>query len=140
MDYDKKLITKAINKRCDICKYVITETEANNQEFHYSQTKGKRDIFVHIKCWLKSWGGRTLKENWYAFLICIIRPDFTIDRSTTYMLDGRLRKNLPKGEGIDEIVRMKSQGMTHKEIGEIFGISKDAVHKRIQRYKEARAV
>jgi hypothetical protein len=56
MDYDKKLITKAINKRCDICKEPISETEANNCEFHYSRTSGKRDIFVHIKCWIKSWG------------------------------------------------------------------------------------
>jgi DNA invertase Pin-like site-specific DNA recombinase len=78
-----------------------------------------------------------MKENYYALLICILRPDFTIDRSTEFMIDGRLRKNLPKGEGIDEMIRMKQQGMTHKEIGEMFGISKDAVHKRIQRYKEA---
>ncbi|MDF2906816.1 MAG: hypothetical protein K0R34_2137 [Herbinix sp.] len=82
-------------------------------------------------------GGKTLKENYYALLICILRPDFTIDRSTEFMIDGRLRKNLPKGEGIDEMISMKQQGMTYKEIGEVFGLSKDAVHKRIQRFKEA---
>lgn len=57
MDYDKKLITKAVNKRCDICKDPITEEEANKCEFHYTRTSGKRDIFVHIKCWIKSWTG-----------------------------------------------------------------------------------
>jgi hypothetical protein len=57
MEYDKKLITKASNKRCDICGEYITETEANNCEFQYSRTSSRRDIFVHIKCWIKSWGG-----------------------------------------------------------------------------------
>lgn len=47
MEYDKKLILKAINKRCDICKDFITETEANNCEFHYSRTSGK-EIFSYI--------------------------------------------------------------------------------------------
>ncbi|MDF2906815.1 MAG: hypothetical protein K0R34_2136 [Herbinix sp.] len=57
MEYDKKLILKAVNKRCDICKNFITEEEANNCELHYSKASSKRDIFVHIKCWIESWGG-----------------------------------------------------------------------------------
>jgi hypothetical protein len=81
-------------------------------------------------------GDKVMKENYYALLICIFRSDFNIDRSTTYMLNGRMRKNLPKGEGNEEMIQMKQQGMTHREIGEIFGLTPEAVYRRIKRSKE----
>ncbi|MDF2485663.1 MAG: hypothetical protein K0R46_1831 [Herbinix sp.] len=76
MDYDKKLILKAVNKRCDVCKDFITEDEANNCEFYYSRTSGNRDIFVHIKCWLKAWTGGVMMKiklivTWYDIWIGI---------------------------------------------------------------------
>lgn len=50
MEYSKQLIAKAKNKRCDICLEYITEEEADNCEFQYSQTSSRREIFVHTKC------------------------------------------------------------------------------------------
>ena len=38
MDYDKKLILKARHSRCKICQEYITESEANNLEFHACKT------------------------------------------------------------------------------------------------------
>lgn len=57
MEYSKQLISKATNHICDICKEPITEAEAHKCEFQYSHTSSKRDIFVHIRCWIKLWGG-----------------------------------------------------------------------------------
>lgn len=84
-----------------------------------------------------------MKENYYALLICIIRPDYNIDRSLQAMVDGEItktRNTAVKKDDVEDMIRMKSEGMTHKEIGEIYGMTKDAVHKRIQRYREAVAV
>jgi DNA-directed RNA polymerase specialized sigma24 family protein len=47
-----------------------------------------------------------------------------------------MRKNLPKGEGNEEMIRMKLQGMTYREIGEIFGLTPEAVYRRVKRFKE----
>lgn len=84
-----------------------------------------------------------MKENYYALLICIIRPDYNIDRSLQAMFEGkvtRIRNTAVKRDDVEDMIRLKQQGMTYKEIGELYGMKKDAVHKRIQRYKEAKAV
>lgn len=84
-----------------------------------------------------------MRENYYALLICIIRPDYNIDRSLQAMIDGEItktRNTAVKKDDVEDMIRMKQQGMTYKAIGELYGMKKDAVHKRIQRYKEAVAV
>ena len=49
--YKPELIRKAIGKQCAICYRYITEEEANNKEFDYSQRKNKYEVFVHKRCW-----------------------------------------------------------------------------------------
>lgn len=56
MDYDKRLIQKAKGKPCRICYQIITETEADNCEFHYSKTTNRKDKFIHTKCWKNLYG------------------------------------------------------------------------------------
>lgn len=52
MEYTKQLINKAKGKRCNICLEYITESGADNCEFQYTQTSGRREVFVHTKCWI----------------------------------------------------------------------------------------
>ena len=82
-----------------------------------------------------------MKENFYALLICILKPSCTIDVSLQIMMDGVFKKEnttIDKPD-IEDMIRMK-QEMTYEEIGEIYGLSKQAVYRRIKRFKEAIAV
>jgi len=45
------VVLLAQNKPCDICGQYITESEAASEDFYYSKTQRKRDIFVHKHCW-----------------------------------------------------------------------------------------
>lgn len=80
-----------------------------------------------------------MKENYYALLICILRPDYSIDRSLQAMMDGVITKkrntSITKND-IEDMIRMKHQGMTYMKIGELYGITSQAVYRRIKRYKE----
>ena len=52
MDYDKKLIDKAMRSRCKICQEYIEESEAVACEFQaYKTTRGGGYSFVHTRCW-----------------------------------------------------------------------------------------
>jgi hypothetical protein len=78
-----------------------------------------------------------MKENYYALLICILKP-VTIEQGFD-MLDGRItnRNNMAiTDDDIEDMVRMKNQGMTHREIGQVYGITEEAAYRRIKRYKE----
>jgi predicted DNA-binding protein (UPF0251 family) len=82
-----------------------------------------------------------MKENYYALLICILKP-VTIEKGFD-LLNGKMTKVQNKSislQDVEDMIRMKQQGMTYKAIGELFGLKKDAVHKRIQRYREKVAV
>lgn len=78
-----------------------------------------------------------MKENYYALLVCILRP-VTIEKSFD-LLDGKITKknntSISKKD-IEDMIRMK-QDMTYDELGDMYGISKQAVYRRIKRYKEA---
>jgi predicted DNA-binding protein (UPF0251 family) len=82
-----------------------------------------------------------MKENYYALLICILRP-VTIEQSFE-MMEGKVAQiqNVTiTSEDIEDMIRMKLQGMTHREIGECYGISEEATYRRIKRYKEKKEV
>ncbi len=81
-----------------------------------------------------------MQENYYALLICILRPDFTIDRSLTYMLCGRLHKRMPCKHSTHDMILMKSRGMTNKEISEMLGIKQGTIQKRIRRYLDREVI
>ena len=78
-----------------------------------------------------------MKENYYAFLICILRP-VTIEMSFDLM-DGKITKAQNKSvkkNDVEDMIQMKQQGMTHRAIGELYELSEEAVYRRIKRYKE----
>lgn len=78
-----------------------------------------------------------MKENYYALLICILRP-VTIERSFD-MLSGKITKVQNKAitkDDVRDMISMKQQGMTYQEISDIYGLSWDAVRRRIKRFKE----
>ena len=82
-----------------------------------------------------------MKENYYALLICIMKPSCTIDVSLQIMMDGLFRKENTTIDrpDIEDMIRLKKR-MTYEEIGELYGLSKQAVYRRIKRYKEAKVV
>jgi len=82
-----------------------------------------------------------VKENYYALLICILKP-VTIEQGFD-LLDGRIthRNNMAiTNEDIEDMIRMKQKGMTYQQIGDLYGLSWDSVRRRIKRYKGAMAV
>jgi len=78
-----------------------------------------------------------MKENFYALLICILKPDYTIDKSLQVMVDGLFKKENTtiRKPDIEDMIRLK-QEMTYEEIGKLYGLSKQAVYRRIKRFKE----
>ncbi|MDF2841652.1 MAG: hypothetical protein K0R00_78 [Herbinix sp.] len=79
-----------------------------------------------------------MKENYYALLICILRP-VSIERSLQMMVDEeftRQRDENINDEDIESMIKMKKSGMTYGKIGEIFGLAESATYRRIKRYKE----
>lgn len=83
-----------------------------------------------------------MKENYYALLICIIRPEYNIDKSLKFMMEGKIarRNNSLSRSDVKDMISMKQQGMTYEEIGEIYGLTKGAVYRRIKRFKETQVV
>jgi len=80
-----------------------------------------------------------MKENYYALLICIIRKDYSIDRSLQIMMDGvvtKVHNTAITKIDIEDMIRMKQQGMTHRAIGEMYGLTEEATYRRIKRFKE----
>lgn len=78
-----------------------------------------------------------MKENYYALLICILLP-VTIEKSFDLM-EGRITKKRNTAitrNDVKDMILMKQQGMTYEEISGIYGLSWDAVRRRIKRYKE----
>lgn len=79
-----------------------------------------------------------MKENYYALLICILKP-ITIEQGFDLM-DGKFSKvqnTAIHKDDIEDMIRMKLRGMTYRDIGELYGLSEQAVYRRIKRFKEA---
>lgn len=78
-----------------------------------------------------------MKENYYALLLCILRPDYSVERSLQAMMDGVFtkRRNMTiKANDIKDMIQMHQQGLTYEKIGEAYGITSQAVYRRIKRY------
>ncbi len=68
------------------------------------------------------------EDNWLAFAVAILHPK-EITPETAFLLlypEYRERQTM-------EFVLMRRAGLTYRQIGSIYGISKDAVYKRIKR-------
>ena len=78
-----------------------------------------------------------MKENYYALLLCIIKP-VTVDQSFM-MLDGNF--NPPRGRrnlniNSKDLADDRDKGMTFQQIGDKYGISKNAAIVRVKRYNK----
>lgn len=76
-----------------------------------------------------------MNEGYYALLISILRhctPEQAFE-----LLNNGTRKRWCKGNKriIRHMVKLKEQGKTYREIGEMYGISKDAAYQHIRRAK-----
>lgn len=78
-------------------------------------------------------GGLNLDESWCALFIAIyygLTPDQAFKTFWTGKIS-KVNKSLTKEDEL-EMIRLKQQGITYKEIGAIYGISDNAVYKRIK--------
>lgn len=74
-----------------------------------------------------------MKENYYALLICILKP-VTVEQGFNFMA-GKTTKAIIKDD-IHDMIAMKQQGMTFEAIGELYGLTKGAVYRRLKRFRE----
>ena len=80
-----------------------------------------------------------LTDNYHALTLAIMNPKFSVDKAVRRIMPGTLndttqRKTSP--EENEDMLALRSQGLTYREIGEIFGIKADAVYNRIRRIRE----
>ena len=77
-----------------------------------------------------------LKENYYALIICILRP-VTIEQSFM-MMDGSVsttkNKSITKDD-VADMITLKETGLTYQAIGDMYGLSASATFLRIKRLK-----
>lgn len=79
-----------------------------------------------------------LKENYYALVLSILKG-WTPEQSFLYFETGKImrlssiRKDITNDDVMD-MVALKEQGLTYKEIGDLYNAKKDMIVKRIDRY------
>lgn len=85
-----------------------------------------------------------MNENWMAFYLAIVKNNISVDKallkmgisihSTSHMKRTKLDY---KNQEIEEMIRLKEQGVTYKELSKMFGASSgQAVYEKIKKYKE----
>lgn len=74
-----------------------------------------------------------MEENYYALLLSILKR-YTPEQSFEVLQIGKIKQkhDIQKND-VNEMVQLKAQGLTYREIGEMFGISGDAAYTRIRR-------
>lgn len=81
-----------------------------------------------------------MNENYYVLAVCIFQK-CTPEQAFQLFETGK-KNRTKKGEAMKdaaEMVRLREQGMTYAAIGELYGMNKDAVFRRIKRAKEKSA-
>lgn len=74
-----------------------------------------------------------LMDNYLALYLCI-KADYSPDKAMGALGFERDYKN-PKDEDLQEMIKLRNQGVGYKEIAKRFKISHHAVYQRIQRAK-----
>lgn len=78
-----------------------------------------------------------MNENWYAFYISIVKevpPEIAFA-----MMEGKKDtqwRKLLTDEDKEDMIKLREQGLTYKEIGYMYGLSKTAIGHHIERYKK----
>lgn len=75
-----------------------------------------------------------LRYNIAAFVIAIVRKDVYIPEQAFAIIAGRKFKVDEKD--VEDMMIYRNEGMTYKEIGEIYGLSKDNVYGKIRKIRE----
>lgn len=75
-----------------------------------------------------------MKENYYALMVAILKP-CTPEQAFELMKNSSARKK-HINVNPEVLIFHKNDGMTYKEIGEMFGITDCAVYIIIKRYKQ----
>ncbi|MDI3534799.1 MAG: hypothetical protein PWQ82_1164 [Thermosediminibacterales bacterium] len=71
--------------------------------------------------------------NYYALMVAIFRK-CTPEQAFELLENGKLKRMKLNNDDIAYMVELKKE-LTYKEIGEMYGLSPDAVHNRIRRFK-----
>lgn len=73
-----------------------------------------------------------MRENWYALFIAI-KLKVTVEQAFKIFEDGSLKKSkLITEEDEKDMIAMKKQGITYKEIGMIYGVTDSTVCHKIK--------
>ncbi|MBE6067974.1 MAG: hypothetical protein E7211_09825 [Clostridium lundense] len=77
-----------------------------------------------------------MNENWCALCIAIIK-NTTPEQAFEYYLNGKrgVNKTLTNEDVLD-MIKFKNEGMTYKEIGQMYGSNWNTVRCRIKYYEE----
>ncbi len=73
-----------------------------------------------------------MNENWYILCIAIIKS-MTVEQAFDFWEGVRTRWTYSEEDNAN-MRKMRASKMSYKEIGEVYGISAGAVHKRIHGY------
>lgn len=83
----------------------------------------------------KTGGENKLEENWYALVIAILLKQPQETAFQILEIGKRNRKSLLGTDDTRDMIRLREQGCSLWEIGDMYGISDSAVSKRIGYYK-----
>lgn len=73
--------------------------------------------------------------NYCALALTILSERFTADSAINY-ISGKNGLKLTEADTTNMVMLKDQDGMTYKDIGQIYNMDKHAVYKRIARYKE----
>lgn len=73
-----------------------------------------------------------LRYNISALVIAILRTDIKTPEQAFAVIQD---KDLPTGD-TEEWIRLRQEGLSYKEIGEMFGVYASTVHYRLKRHSE----
>lgn len=85
-----------------------------------------------------------MNENWMAFYIAIMNENISVDKALRSMginvqcgisHEGYNKLNF-RDEEIEEMIKLRQNKVTYKEIGEMVGASGQAIYEKIKKYKE----
>lgn len=76
-----------------------------------------------------------MDENYCALYIAIIKECNVEDAFRLYHYGHKKVVYNKNGEEIENMIKLKNQGYTYQQIGDIYGIARNTVCEKIKRYK-----